>query len=91
MCSRAGYLTNILYRQTKKDSLSESLGPIKQRRVRGSPPLRIPLLSWGPLLRIPLASSPISAEFFFLILDDFGLEPSVVETLLLCRFPFPGL
>jgi hypothetical protein len=37
MCSRAGYLTNILYRQTKKDSLSESLGPIKQRRVRGVP------------------------------------------------------
>ncbi len=34
--------------KTKKDSLSESLGPIKQRRVRGSPPLRIPLLSWGP-------------------------------------------
>ena len=91
MCSRAGYLTNILYRQTKKDSLSESLGPIKQRRVRGVPTPAYTFTILGSPLRIPLASSPISAEFFFLILDDFGLEPSVVETLLLCGFPFPGL
>lgn len=86
MRSRAGYLTNILYRQIKKDSLSESLGPIKQLRVRG-----IPHPAYAFTILGSLASSPISAEFFFLILDDFGLEPSVVETLLLCGFPLPGL
>jgi len=75
----------------KKDSLSESLGPIKQRRVRGVPTPAYTFTILGSPLRIPLASSPISAEFFFLILDDFGLEPSVVETLLLCGFPLSGL
>ena len=39
--------------KTKKDSLSESLGPDKQLRVRGSPTLRMPLLSWGPYWVIP--------------------------------------
>ena len=52
--------------KTKKDSLSESLGPIKQRRVRGSPPLRIPLLSWGPLLGYPLPLAQFRLSSFFL-------------------------
>ncbi len=77
--------------KTKKDSLSESLRPIKQLRVRGVPTPAYAFTILGSPLRIPLASSPISAEFFFLILDDFGLKSSVIKTLLLCGFPLPGL
>ena len=77
--------------KTKKNSLSESLGPIKQRRVSGFPTPAYTFTILGSPTGLSFTSSPISAEFFFLILYHFGLKSSVVEALLLCGFSFPTL
>ena len=56
-----------------------------------APTLRIPLLYYAPLPGILFTSSPISAEFFPSVFNDFSSKPTVVETLTLCRFSFPAL